>query len=101
MEEPDSRKGEKMDTFTQLTNGEFHIVAVKDELTGKFLQPTFGEDLDAIKRIFAYQINNNPIWKDNASDFSLYRIGLFHEKSGMIIPELDKLCSGNSVRKEN
>lgn len=84
----------------ELKNGEFYICAVKDELTGKFLQPTFGEDLEAIKRIFTYQINNTPIWKDNASDFSLYKIGLFSEKSGIIIPDLEKIISGHSVRKE-
>lgn len=83
----------------ELKNGEFYICAVKDELTGKFLQPTFGEDLEAIKRTFSYQINNIPIWKDNASDFSLYKIGLFSEVSGMIIPDLEKIISGHSVRK--
>lgn len=85
----------------ELKNGEFYICAVKDELTGKFLQPTFGEDLEAIKRTFSYQINNIPIWKDNASDFSLYKIGLFSEVSGMIIPDLEKIISGHSVRKED
>lgn len=85
----------------ELKNGEFYICAVKDELTGKFLQPTFGEDLEAIKRTFSFQINNIPIWKDNASDFSLYKIGLFSEVSGMIIPDLEKIISGHSVRKED
>lgn len=93
------QKGQKMDI--ELKNGEFYICAVKDELTGKFLQPTFGEDLEAIKRTFSYQINNIPIWKDNASDFSLYKIGLFSEVSGMIIPDLEKIISGHSVRKED
>lgn len=90
---------EKMEL--ELKNGEFYVCAVKDELTNKFMQPTFGEDLEAIKRIFAYQINNNAIWKDNASDFSLYKIGLFSEISGMLLPDIEKLCSGNSVRKES
>ena len=85
----------------ELKQGEFFVVAVKDELTGKFLQPTFGEDIEALKRIFAYQINNNPIWKDNASDFSFYKLGLFSQVSGMLLPDIEKICSGHSVKKED
>lgn len=89
---------EKTDTM-ELKEGEFYVVAVKDELTGEFMQPTFGENLDALMRIFTYQINNNPIWKDNASDFSFYILGFFSQKSGMMIPDIQKICSGHSVRK--
>lgn len=85
-----------------LNADEFYVVAVKDELTGKFLNPTFGEDLEALKRLFTYQINNNPVWKDNASDFSFYKLALFSQKSGIFLPEVEKIISGNSVvRKED
>lgn len=85
----------------KLKSGEFYVVAVKDELTKKFLQPTFGEDMDALMRLFTYQINNNPIWKDNASDFSFYKLGFFSQESGMMIPDIEKLSSGHSVKKED
>ena len=79
----------------------FHIVAVKDELTNAFLQPTYADDERAIIRIFDYQINNTPIWKDNPADFSLWHIGLFYQETGQIEPDLYKICSGTSVwRKE-
>lgn len=81
----------------------FNIVAVKDELTNTFLQPTFGENEDALKRIFKTQINTIPIWKDNPTDFSLYNIGHFDQETGEIIPDLYKIISGHTVkeREEN
>lgn len=84
------------------TNSTYYIVAVKDELTGTFLQPTFGENIEALKRIFATQINTIAIWKENASDFSFYQLGLFDQETGRIVSDVVKLVSGHSVlRKEN
>lgn len=77
------------------------IYAVKDELTATFLQPVFVEKEDEILRIFTYQINNTPIWKDNASDFSLYYLGNFDSDSGTIIADIPKkIISGHSVRRK-
>lgn len=77
------------------------IYSVKDELTQTFLQPVFVEKEDEILRIFTYQINNTPIWKDNASDFSLYYLGTFDSESGTIIGEIPKkVISGHSVRRK-
>lgn len=81
----------------QTKENTFYIVAVKDELTNTFLQPTFGDNLDALKRIFKTQINTLPIWKDNPTDFSLYMIGYFNQESGEIIPAIEKITSGHSV----
>lgn len=81
----------------EITKNMFYIVAVKDELTNTFLQPTFGENLEALIRIFKTQINTLPIWKDNPTDFSLYMIGHFDQNSGIMIPELKKLMSGHTV----
>lgn len=78
----------------------FTIVAVKDELTNTFLQPTFGENEDALLRIFKTQINTIPIWKDNASDFSLYRLGYFNQETGEITSDIAKITSGHSVREK-
>lgn len=96
------QKGQKMEKTNdvELKTGEFIVVAVKDELTKKFMQPTFGDDLDALMRIFTYQINANPIWKDNASDFSFYILGFFNQNSGILIPDMQKICSGHSVVKK-
>lgn len=82
---------------------EFKIFVVKDELAGSYLQPTFIESKAEALRIFQHQINNIPLWKDNASDFSLYYIGIYDAETGHVIgaPELEKIASGHSVlRKE-
>ena len=76
------------------------IYAVKDELTNTFLQPTFAENDLEITRIFAYQINNTPIWKDNPSDYSLYKLGTFNEETGEIKSKIEKLTGGRAVWKK-
>lgn len=77
------------------------IYAVKDELTNTFLQPTFHENDLEITRLFEFQINNTPLWKDNASDYSLYKLGKFNEETGEIISKIEKLTGGRAcVRKE-
>ena len=76
----------------------YQIVAVKDELSEAFLSPIFvGKNEEGI-RSFAWQVNNNKIWKDNAADFSLYHLGTFDEISGTVIGEKPtKLAGGRSV----
>lgn len=76
------------------------IYAVKDELTDTFLQPTYGENDLEITRLFAYQINNTPIWKDNPSDYSLYRLGTFNEETGEIESKVERLTGGRAVWKK-
>lgn len=76
----------------------FKIYAVKDELTDAFLQPVFVEREEEILRTFKYQINNIPIWKDNAADYSLYYLGTFDQDSGTLIGEFPKkIAGGRSV----
>lgn len=95
MAEYGSRKGAKMKVFK--------IVAVKDELTESFLQPTFIENIEEAERLFKYQINNIPLWKDNASDYSLYYLGTYDSETGIISSTgLSKIASGHTMlRKEN
>ena len=79
----------------------FDIYTVKDELTNRFMQPTFIESENEAKRLFKHQINNIELWKSNAEDFSLYKIGTFDQKTGTIIginPE--KIIGGRSVRND-
>ena len=79
----------------------FKIVAVKDELTESFLEPTFVGEIKEAERLFQYQINNIPLWKDNASDYSLYYLGDFDQETGCISSSLSKIASGRSmIRKE-
>ena len=79
----------------------FKIVAVKDELTQSFLQPTFIESIEEAERLFKYQINNIPLWKDNASDYSLYYLGSYDAETGCMSSNIEKITSGHTMlRKE-
>lgn len=76
-----------------------NIYTVKDELTNTFLNPAVIKSDDEAKRLFKYQVNNTPIWKDNPEDYSLYKVGTFDDSTGTIIgitPE--KLTGGRSVK---
>lgn len=78
----------------------FYVVAVKDELTQAYLQPTFGQSIDELKRIFQTQIKTVPIWRENPSDFSLYLLGTFNQETGVFISCIEKIMSGY-IAKQN
>ena len=64
------------------------IYAIKDELTGKFMQPFFLKGKthkEEAERLFKSQGSNITLWKDNPSDYALYKIGIFDENSGIIV----------------
>lgn len=85
----------------QKISREFGIYAVKDELTGIFHQPIFIETKPEAERWFKYVLNENGIWKSNASMYNFYKIGYFHEAKGIktsMDPEL--ICGGLSVKEE-
>ena len=75
----------------------FYMVSVKDELTGTFLQPNFGETIAELERIFKYQINSIDLWKSNSSDFTLYKLAVFNQETGEINPCLERLVNGRAV----
>lgn len=80
---------------------DFNIYSVKDELTGKFMQPIFIEtDPEAI-RWFKYVLNKTDLWKENAAMYSLYRLGKFNDKYGVSEEISNELIQGGlSVLEE-
>lgn len=78
----------------------FNIYAVKDELTNKFMEPTFIKDENEALRLFTYQVNNIDLWKQNSSDYSLYHIGTYDQGTGTVIGiQPAKVIGGRSVVK--
>lgn len=73
------------------------LYAVKDELTQTFLTPAYFNTEDEAKRMFKTQVNNIDLWKDNSSDFSLYKVGTWDNETGTLIPIIEKIISGRSV----
>lgn len=80
------------------------MYSVKDEMTGKFMSPMFTEDnelSDSLAiREFGSNLNNIRLWKDNANDYSLYKVGIFDDESGAESIALEKVASGRSVLRD-
>ena len=79
----------------------YKMYSVKDELTGKFMNPLFveeGEMSDHLAiRQFTSQVNSIQLWKDNPNDYSLYNVGVFDDESGAEAVPITKIASGRSV----
>lgn len=79
----------------------FNMYSVKDELTGKFMNPLFVEVSEMSNQLairqFKSQINNIQLWKDNPNDYSLYLVGIFDDEHGTETSVVEKICSGRSV----
>lgn len=81
----------------------FKIFTVKDELTGKFLQPVFIETEAEAIRWFKFVLNKTELWKDNAAMYSLYMVGKFNDIKGIEEQKPELIQGGLSVleRSEN
>lgn len=62
-----------------------NVYSVYDELTG-FMGPVVDSNDDVAKRNFSYMIRNSKEYAMNANDYSLYFIGEFDEKKGLMVP---------------
>ena len=79
----------------------FEVVAVYDNLTESYMEPTFIGSLAEAERLFSYQVNSIPLWKENAGDYDLYSLGTFDAELGILNSTIHKMCNGRSVlRKE-
>lgn len=79
----------------------FNMYAVKDEMTGKFMNPMFIESEESADRLairqFKSNLNNIQLWKDNPNDYSLWLVGAFDDENGATATPLNKIVSGRSV----
>ena len=80
-----------------LEGREFTIYSVKDELTGLFLQPMFIQSEGEALRIFEHMVNTNGIWKSNAGQFNLFKLGTFNEKTGISDYNTPELVQGGTT----
>lgn len=65
----------------------FNVYAIRDIKTG-FLSPTFEQNDAVASRNFAHAVmNSDSVLFSHASDFSLYRIGIYDSDTGLLTPE--------------
>ena len=72
------------------------LYVVKDELANHYFNPTPFLSKEEAERQFKTNVNNIELWKNNASDFSLFKVGEYNEETGEIIPVIEKIGSGHS-----
>ena len=77
------------------------MYSVKDELTNKFMNPMFIEDVEEADNLairqFRSNVNNIQLWKDNPNDYSLFRVGVFDDEAGAAATVIEKVIGGRSV----
>ena len=79
----------------------FTVYGVKDELTGKFLQPVFMESDPEAVRWFKFVLNKTELWKANAAMYSLYKLGYFNDCTGFgDYPVVELIQGGLGVLEE-
>lgn len=96
----DTKKAEDLNIESNGTK--FGIYAVKDELTGRFLQPIFVRSFKEVERWFKMVFQENKMWVDNPSHFNLYHLANFEDTTGITEVFEPQMCiSGTSIpRKE-
>ena len=61
----------------------FITVAIKDKLSGRFMQPIFVENEEMARRWFKHVLDTTDIFKENKKDFELYKLGEFEDDLGL------------------
>lgn len=74
-----------------------NLYAVKDELSNEFMIPTIIKNDEMAKRQFKTQVNTIDLWRENPSDYSLFKLGTFNDETGIIESSLEKVVGGRSV----
>ena len=73
------------------------VYAVKDALQGRFMAPTFFDNEEVAIRQFRSNINNIPMWKENAADFQLYKLANFNDEIGEYEKDHHMIVNGKGV----
>lgn len=73
------------------------VYAVKDALQGRFMAPGFFDNEEVAIRQFRSNINNIPMWKENAADFQLYKLANFNDETGEYEKDQHMIVNGKGV----
>lgn len=73
------------------------VYAVKDALQNRFLTPGFFENEEIAVRQFRSNVNNIPLWKENAADFQLYKLADYNDETGEYTKDQHMVVNGKGV----
>lgn len=82
----------------------FKVVAIKDEVTGRYMQPMYVEKRDdenrAAKRLFNEVINNTDLIKNNPNDYTMYLIAEYDDTMGFTSTLEEKIGTATMIKAE-
>lgn len=70
------------------------MVSVKDKVTGEFLSPIYVHNQEEASRVFKYQLETTPMWKDNAEQFEMCTLAILDTTTGNLISVIPEQTSG-------
>lgn len=82
----------------------FKVIAIKDEVTGRYMQPMYVEKRDdenrAAKRLFNEVINNTDLIKNNPNDYTMYLIAEYDDTKGFTSTLEEKIGTATMIKTE-
>lgn len=79
-----------------------YYFAIKDNMADIFLTPVLFQNENVALRWFTGVVNNkdqNEVIYNNPQDFELWKLAEYNNSDGTIIPEIEKMATGLSVKK--
>ena len=79
-----------------------HYYAIKDNMAGIFLTPVLFQNENVALRWFTGVVNSkeqNEVIYNNPQDFELWKLAEYDNTTGAIIPDIEKMATGLSVKK--
>lgn len=76
--------------------------AIKDNLSEMYMTPVLFQNENVALRWFSGVVNSkdqNEIIYNNPGDFELWKLGIYDNNTGELIPMLEKIATGLSVKK--
>ena len=76
--------------------------AIKDNLSEMYMTPVLFQNENVALRWFSGVVNSkeqNEVIYNNPADFELWKLGIYDNNTGDLIPMLEKIATGLSVKK--
>lgn len=76
--------------------------AIRDNLSEMYMTPVLFQNENVALRWFSGVVNQkdqNEVIYNNPADFELWKLGIYDNNTGDLIPMLEKIATGLSVKK--
>lgn len=76
--------------------------AIRDNLSEMYMTPVLFQNENVALRWFSGVVNSkeqNEVIYNNPADFELWKLGIYDNNTGDLVPMLEKIATGLSVKK--